>query len=515
MIQRTIAIILLIGRAIINTAYAADYNIIDYGAKGDGKTLSTTAIQKAIDACTANGGGRVIVPGGTFLTGTIQLKNNVDLHLESSATILGSIHLADYPLTTAERGLVMALDQHHVSISGSGEINGNGRAFFKGDNSPDRPLLVIFKKCHQVKISGVDLKSPAFWTLRLQYNDDVMVSGIHIYSHSNYNNDGIDIDSRNVVVNNCVVDTDDDALCFKSDSSVVCENVTVTNCILASNCNFIKMGTASFGGFKNISVTNCTLRKASESNFRFWNKAVPGVRDAVTGLAGIAIESVDGAAIDGINISNIVMNDVQTPIFIRLGNRRNNTGFIKNVLISQIIANTHSTIPSSITAIPGFYVENVTIDHVVINNLYGHRSEPDTMIPEKIKDYPENRMFDKTLPASGIYVRHAKEIFIGNFRVAGNEPDTRPVIYAEDVIGLNIQHLATRLAKAPADLLWLNQVSEAKISGSGVRGGGNNFLRLQGEETNEIELHSNSLEGFKRKVLRAKEVGKRAVFIDR
>jgi hypothetical protein len=478
---------------------AADYNIKNYGAIPDGKTLSTAFIQKAIDDCSGNGGGRVIVPAGAYLSGSLFLKNNIELHFEAGAIIIGSIDRKDYPVTGGERGLVFGINADNVSITGFGEINGNGSAFFNGDNAPDRPFLILFKNSRKITVSGVTLKNAAFWTFRLLYNDGVIVNGIRIYSHVNYNNDGIDIDSKNVVVSNCIIDTDDDAMCFKRESAFICENVVVSNCILASNCNFIKMGTASAGGFKNISISNCICRKAAESNFRYWNKNIPGVTDPITGIAGIALEIVDGGSMDKVNISNISMEGVQTPVFIRLGNRNNATGSIKNVIISNINARTYSRIPSSITAIPGFYIENVILKDILVDSKGGAKAgDVDVVVPEKEKAYPENRMFGPGLPAYGLFIRHVKNISLENVQFKLLSVDTRPCLYLEDVEEIKISDFKATVPANKQPVIRLNQVANLMISGYSPNQIVPLFLHLKGGSSHNILLSNNNLQNVKK-----------------
>ncbi|MDB5110270.1 MAG: pehX 7 [Mucilaginibacter sp.] len=483
---------------VFQNTYASDYNIKNYGAVPDGKTIGTAFIQKAIDDCSINGGGRVLVPAGIYLTGSIRLKSNVELHLETGATIIGSTQHTDYPAIGGERGLIFGINIENVSITGFGEINGNGKAFFKGDNAPDRPFLVMFKNSRKINVSGITLKNSAFWTFHLSHNDGVIVNGIRIYSHVNYNNDGIDIDSKNVVISNCIIDTDDDALCFKSDSAFLCENVVVSNCRLASNCNFIKMGTASVGGFKNISISNCALSKASESNFRFWNKNVPGVTDSITGIAGIALEIVDGGDMDKINISNITMEGVQTPIFIRLGSRNNPTGSLKNVMISNITAKSYSHIPSIVTAIPGFYIENVVLKNILIDSKGGGTvGDVHIIIPEKEKEYPENRMFGSSIPAYGLFVRHVKNLTIDNLQLNLFAPDARPALYIEDGEEIKINNLRAAVPVNNQPVIWLNQVENLLLSGYSPNQNVPLFLSLQGSHTHNILLSNNNLENIK------------------
>ncbi len=354
-----------------------NFNIEAFGARGDGSTDNTTIIQQQIDRCSANGGGKVIIPAGKFLTGTLYLKNDVTLYLEDGAWLLGSPQLKDYPVNTASttpgsdrRSLLFAEGARHIAVTGNGTIDGQGGSpdFKRGDNGNGRPRLIYFIDCEDVKVQDITLRQAAFWVQYYRGCNNVTIRGIKVYSHANWNNDGLDIDSRNVIVSDCIIDSDDDALCFKSESNFPCENITVTNCILSSNCNAIKMGTASKVGFKHIAISNCIVKTASEDNIRHWKTTLSNITADRTVLSGIALEMVDGGIMDGINISNIDMTDVQTPVFIRLGSRSRNKdasgqhvpSSLKNIQISHINAIAQSQISCSITGIPGARVENIT-----------------------------------------------------------------------------------------------------------------------------------------------------------
>jgi polygalacturonase len=249
-----------------------------------------------------------------------------------------------------------------------------------------------------------------------------------------------------VVVSDCNIDCDDDAICLKSDTHEVCENISITNCVLKTNCNAIKFGTSSYAGFKNVTVSNCVISKASEDRIRQWHINEPwmGTSDK-TVVSGIALESVDGGVMEQIMVSNIVMSDVQTPIFIRLGDRKRSVtkhiSRLKNISISNIIAEAESKVACSITGVPGGIVENVLISDVFLT-VPGGGSETDLTaeIPEQIKNYPENRMFNAILPASGFYVRHAQNIRFKNIEVKTKNTDARPMFYLEDTSDVEILH---------------------------------------------------------------------------
>lgn len=419
-----------------------EVTIKKYEIKNDGKSLTTEALQKAIDECAVNGGGIVSLPAGTYLTGTIILRKGVTLNLEKDAMILGSQNIADYPDKGRRKALIFAENTTDIGITGEGKINGSGAAFNQGNSAPNRPTLVLFFDCKNVNVKGVKMTNSAFWTFRFVRCDGVDIKDVDVEGHANWNNDGFDIESRNVTITNCTFDTDDDAICFKSeDPNYVVENVTVTNCKAASNCNFIKFGTASAGGFKNIQVTNCTLSKCSKSLLRDWPERVPGVTDEITGIAGIALEVVDGGFMENVTISDITMTDVQTPIFIRLGRRKvSDNSYLKDILIKNITAESVSYVASSITGVPGLRVSNVEIRDIDFKlKAGGKASDTEVEVPEVENQYPENRMFGVMLPAYGFYIRHADNILFDNINLSymgGREE--RHAVFADDVTNVTI-----------------------------------------------------------------------------
>ncbi|WP_106829594.1 glycoside hydrolase family 28 protein [Parabacteroides pacaensis] len=441
-----------------------------YAIRTDGKTLTTRNLQQAIDDCAGKGGGVVSLPPGQYLTGTLVLKKNVTLHLEKGATLLGSRNIADYPASGRRKALLFAEKASNISITGQGEINGNGDAFNKGNDAPDRPTLILLLDCNQVNVKEVKLTNSGFWTFRFVRCDGVDIRKIYIEGHANWNNDGLDIESRNVTISDCVIDTDDDAICFKSeDPAYVVENITVKNCNLSSNCNYIKFGTASAGGFRNIRISDCILHKCSKSLFRFWEKKLPGVTNPITGIAGIALEVVDGGFMEDITVSNLTMTDVQTPVFVRLGKRKtSDRSYLKNILIKNITATSVSHIASSITGVPGLPVENVEIRHVDFQ-LKGGGKAADTQVnvPEAETAYPENRMFGTMLPAYGFYIRHAANIRLTDMKLSTvGEKEERHAIVAEDVDGLTIARSTLQLPAGDLCRISLDSCRNVNVASS-------------------------------------------------
>lgn len=429
-------------------AFAGSRNIdiTKIGARESNKD-NAPMIQKAIDNVSAAGGGTVVVPAGEFVTGPLELKSGVELHLKMGAKLLG------YPDTTAYRkahivadgkkfkdsGLIYAYQQENIAVTGLGTIDGQGgHVAFKTKVDPgNRPMIFLFRDCKNIVVKDVTLQNSAHWTQLYTECQGVRVSGIKVYSHCNYNNDGIDIESSDVVVTNCMFDCEDDAICLKALPEKLCENITVSNCVTATNCNAIKLGTASIGGWRNVNISNITVRRASEDNFRRWQTKLTGITAPVTVISGIAVEVVDGGIAENINISNVAMTDVQTPIFIRMARRHESSrpggSHMKGITISNVTAVSESMMSSSITGVPGLYPENIYLSNIDITAPGGGTAEDGLReVPEAEKSYPENRKLGQVLPAGGLYIRHAKNVYLSNVRFHFRKPDARPLIITED-----------------------------------------------------------------------------------
>lgn len=518
------------------TAFSADHNILEYGAKADGKTKNTRAIQAAVDKCSREHGGRVIVPAGKFMSGTIVFKNDVTLYLQDGAEIIGSPDNKDYPDQLTSEGkkatwaLIVAQNVNHIAIAGHGTINGNGAApaFQLGDDTAPgytgvRPNIITMVNCKDIEILDIHLLNSPHWMETYVRCENLHIKGVQIYNHSNLNNDGIDIDSKNVLVEDCNIDSDDDGICLKSDDPTVpCENVTIRNCTVASNCNAIKFGTSSYSGFKNINISNITIHKASQDLFRHWSTKMKFIDQPVTVISGISIENVDGGTTDNVTISNIYMDDIQTPIFIKFGNRGSLKhkgtpsylpGHLRNIIISNVTAVSHSKITSSITGFPGYDVENVQLNNIRLSTTgNGMADEAAITLPENETTYPENRMFGNVLPSSGLYIRHVKGISLQNITLQTRNLDARPAIIMDDVKDAHVSLLATEqteIADAALKLvncenvIWLNP----KVTKSPFP-----VLTIEGEKTRAITIIG--LKGAADKIQYAAGVPKDAVTVN-
>jgi len=424
-----------------------DYSIVKYGAKSDTTFLSTKAIQKAIDDCARNGGGRVIVPAGTFLTGSIFLKDNVQLYLSPGSLLLGSRNVADYiavkPSFKSFRTggktiqLIYAEKAVNVGICGEGTIDGQGRFFKKTaetDEGITRPHLIRFIECENVTVRDVSLKNSGCWMQHFLACENVRLTGLRIFNRSTQNNDGLDLDGcRNVVVSDLIMDTDDDAITLKSTSPRLCENIAIVNCVVSSHCNGIKMGTETNGGFKNIVISNCIVKPSEKPEHKVFGR--------IGGISGISLEIADGGIMEGVNISNVTIEGTQAPLFIRLSNRARayapdvpvkNVGCIRNVSINGIRAIGAGTVGCSITGMPGHPVENILISNSSFSFAGGVKEGGFNQVPgENEKSYPEATMWGN-LPAWGFYVRHASNVEFQNVELKTIQPDVRPDYYQED-----------------------------------------------------------------------------------
>jgi hypothetical protein len=497
---------------------ASDFDITKYGAIGDGATLNTLFIQKAIDECYKAGGGNVVFPAGKYLSGTIVLKDNVNLLLNKDALLLGSTNVDDYqnkdPFTDGLGvdvgwALVVAVDVKNIGIEGEGAIDGQGSKLkaehILKDTRPEgqrwgrRPFLLRVVRCEGVTIKGISFYYAAAWTSHYFQCKKLRIEKIKIISHGVAHNDGMDIDGcQDVRIKDCDIESGDDALCFKTTSSKMgCSDIIVSGMRLKSNQAAIKMGTESMAAFEDIKITDCYIYDTKNG--------------------GIKLFSVDGAHLRNVEISGITMSDVRTPMIFRLGSRlsvfrkgqdtKQSTGIFENVVIRNVKAKAADSAqlkpPSGIliTGVPGHYITGLTLENIEIDLLgTGTVENSRQQVPEAIDQYPEVKTFGPVIPAYGVWARHVTGLKLKNitFRIKNN--DLRPIFVCEDGKDIEVTGWNIPFTSGAQSVIRLENVEGAAITNNDVQGEAGAFVRVEGENSRAIRVTKNKTGNIKRTI---------------
>jgi polygalacturonase len=481
-----------------------------FGATGDGKTIDSPAINAAIEAASAAGGGTVVFPAGVYACFSIRLKSFVALYLQQGATVLA----ADSPLpgqTTGYMGgnydsaesntawdsyqdyghnhwhnsLIWGEEIHDFGIFGPGLIWGKGLSHgggkgargnypvFRAEQAGVGNKAIALKNCHNVIFSDFSLLKGGHFGLLLTGVDNLTIDNLKIDT----DRDGIDIDCcRNVRVSNCSVNSPwDDGICPKSSFALgyarATENVTITNCFVTGDYQLgsvldgtwkrntdpelhrlstgrIKCGTESNGGFKNITISNCVFESCR----------------------GLALETVDGAVCEDIVFTGIAMRDLrQSPLFLRLGARLRGpsgtkVGTLKRIVVSNITSYGADPLCTNISGMPGYMIEDLKISDVFFHQHGGADGEIAKRQPPELENaYPEPSMFGN-LPATGLFVRHVRNLEVSNLEVMTEAADARPAFWLMDVDGADFFRVKVpRQSAAPA--FNLNDVTDFRVFG--------------------------------------------------
>jgi polygalacturonase len=454
------------------------FDVRKFGAKGDGKTLDTEAVNRTIDACAAAGGGMVLFPAGTYLCFSIHLKSQVHLHLEQGSTILaadsprrdettgynGGVYDAAEPKTEWDayqdyghnhwhNSLIWGEGIHDFSITGTGLIWGRGLSHgmvfageviapFIAEQPGAGNKAIALKNCRNVLLRDFSMLKGGHFCLLLTGVDNLTIDNLKIDT----DRDGMDIDCcQNVRVSNCTVNSPwDDGICPKSSYALgyarATRNLTITNCFVTgcyelgsvldgtfkkfapgsrvSHTGRIKFGTESNGGFINVTISNCVFE----------------------GCQGYALETVDGALLEDFTITNTTMRDlVSGPIFMRLGARlrgpkeSTKVGTIKRIMISNLACyNAPQKFSSILSGIPGYSIEDVKLSNIYIETAGGAAANANAQPEEFENKYPEPNMFGTT-PASGFFLRHIRNVEMSHVEIANSIADARPAFYLSNV----------------------------------------------------------------------------------
>lgn len=458
------------------------FDVRRYGAVGDGKSVDTAAINRAIDAAAAAGGGTVLFPAGQYLSYSIHLKSNVALFLDQGAVIVAAGPLPegqaggydepepqqpweayqDYGHNHWHNSLIWGEGLENVSICGPGRIWGRGLSRSNGPqtHSPEDQRTsgignksIALKNCHNVQLRDFQILQGGWFGILATGVDNLLIDGLTIDT----NRDGMDIDCcRNVRISNCAVNSPwDDAIVPKSSYALgyarATENLEIVNCYVTGahelgtmldgtwkkfdpsarvpHTGRIKFGTESNGGFKNITIANCVF----------------------DGCRGLALETVDGALLEDVTITNLTMRDiVEAPIFLRLGSRlrgpaeATKTGALQRVLISNVVcSNSASQFGCIISGVPGHEIQDLRLHNIYIQHRGGGTKEESAIAPaEDEQKYPEPNMFGP-MPSQGFYLRHVKNVSLSDIEIAALTEDLRPAIILQNVEGADLFQVRT------------------------------------------------------------------------
>lgn len=453
------------------------YNVVDYGAKGDGLTNNTKAINTAIEAAAKNGGGTVFFPAGEYLSFTIHLKSKITLHLDNGAVLIGDQEkngvgydlpeedawykkFQDFGHSYWRNSLIYGDSLRDIAITGQGLIWGKGLyTYDKPDIKGSGNKAIALKNCFNVTIRDISILHGGHFCILTTGVDNLTIDNVR----ADADRDAFDIDCcKNVRISNCNINSPtDDGLCLKSSFGLgyarATENVTITNCHVYgydhgtlmdgtfktefkdeqpgakhSITGRLKMGTESNGGFKNITVSNCVFEHSR----------------------GLAIETADGGIIEDIVIDNITMRDItDTPFFIRLNARMRGpegtpVGVCRRITLSNIIVYDVGGRPKfpevgagMVMGIPGYYIEDLILSNIrIVYRGGGPKEAIDKEVAENIDMYPDPYRWH-SMPAYGIYFRYVKGLQVNNMVLQTLNPDERPAFVLDDVHNASFSHV--------------------------------------------------------------------------
>jgi hypothetical protein len=411
-----------------------------------GQPLATSAIQATIDSLARQGGGTVLLGGGDYVSGTLQLRSDIRLRVAKGSRLLASVEQKDYPPHVAKRPTVMdsnmGMNQSlifaegctNISLCGEGLIDGRGsKANFPGletiGATPGRPFLIRIIDCQRVHIQGISLKDSACWMQNYLYCDDLLIENVQVQNQSNANNDGCDIDGcRRVIVRNCQINSEDDGLCFKGAAQRATENVLVENCRIYSTCNAVKLGTDSQSAFRNVLIQNLDIGGPSAE--------MPAINRR-RAESGISWEIVDGGVAENIYARKIHIARADTPMFLRLGDRgrvrpeqsRPPPGTLRRIVYDQISGVDNGARGSYFMGLPERHIQDVVLRDV---NLEVGATDQPVPSPDSIGEmrdtYPDAHMIAGPVPAFGLWARHIDGLTLTRVRFSLRAHDVRPML---------------------------------------------------------------------------------------
>jgi polygalacturonase len=489
------------------------YNVRDHGARGDKKGNDGPAIQAAIDACFAAGGGRVYVPAGDYLCGGLRMKSHVSFYLEAGATLWVSPEEEDYK---DGNRFLYAEDENNITIEGRGTIHGTGQADLmrkKTDKKEQRPSFRVgilrFKKCQNVSIKDITVRYSDSWTFDLEFCEKVFITGVSILNnYYRVNADGIDpVSCRNVHISNCHIIAGDDCIVCKTREGTPCEDVVVTNCTLESVATAIKIGTESPSDFRNIRVSNCVIRNST---------------------VGIGMYIKDGATAEGISFTNCTIETIREPeivtsstrnsvypIFIDIEKRQKESriGRIRDLTFADI--NIVSDNGILVQGMSKSKIENLMMRDITmrVNRGFDY-SERKKHIGGRTSETQDRRRMIYARKPSYVTLANIKGLTVDGLRVL--IPDNIFDSYKRSALSLHEveEAIVSDVLRAPAGdgsrmpVVMMENCRNAFLTKCFALPGTDIFLGISGEDTANISLAGNDLSKSETGVKLSAEVSK-------
>jgi hypothetical protein len=428
---------------------------------------NSTALRKALDRIAANGGGRLRLLPGLHLSSSLRLPSGLSLEIPEGAILkalpaLDAMDAVQSPVPSRMdvvpwRAFLYAIGARNLTIRGNGTIDGSGDAacFQDGiENSPNRPYGLHLIDCRTIHIHGITLRNSGFWMQRYFACRDLHIAGISVFNHANKNNDGLDIDScEHVRVDDCRIDSSDDALCIKSEGAQPARDIRIRNCTLSTHASAFKLGTGSVGGFDDITASGLRIVPSAATTMHH-PLALPG------GLSGIDLATVDGGSMRRIRIEDVEMEGLQNPIFLRLGMRGSRSvarqgygggederqgvaagaddgvdrsasiGRIEDIHLGQICGRNLGPHPVILCGLPGHPMRRISMKSIELS--FSRAGSVQDLIPPadwNDSGYPMALMFGSQLPAYGLVTRFVHDLRLQKIALHAAPGEPRPERY--------------------------------------------------------------------------------------
>jgi len=490
------------------------YNVREFGAKGDGTTLDTAAVQAAIDACHKDQGGTVLVPAGVFVIGTVEMKSNVTLHIAAQGKLLGSGDGKQYHATETiptrdgpgewtmgdgNVGLIVAANADNITIEGAGTIDGNGAQFrppTRGAQPPSgitgnrRPHHLLFYKCRNLTVREISLVAGAYHSVRVCACSQVKLDGLHIHNRVNHNNDGFHfISCEYVHVSNSDVRCQDDACALFGSNRFV----TVTNCSFSTRWSVFRFGG---GHSENITVSNCLIYE--------------------TYGCPIKMRCDHRSHYENISFSNLVMQNVTGPISIGLGPQRpradappEKPGIVRNISFNGIHATVAKPVPLSDVPFISSYnpgemfsciilngMDEGFLEHISFNDVHVTFPGGGTAEHAAVRDVPKVASEYYVIgvpPAYGLFARNVRGLTLNNVRFRLANPDLRPAMVFDHVTDAAVNGLSADGNKDAESLLRFIESRDVLLSAARLLSPAAVFLQVEGAGSGGITIDGGDL----------------------